>query len=175
MAVITGIHTSDVLLRRDWTWGSSAMAKDIILSTSSNFDDSLSNSAAISDCKGSSRQTAWEIIQGRAGCSYRRGEPIIPLQVPWGVWMALSLLLTRVLLSWLAVLLPLGCLVTPPEHIIICVLHYKLEQRTFSSKGKFIITKLYYLTQSQIIIAEKLEVFYSMKIIAMQEKKMKNF
>lgn len=103
------------------------------------------------------------------------GEPIIPLQVPWGVWMALSLLLTRVLLSWLAVLLPLGCLVTPPEHIIICVLHYKLEQRTFSSKGKFIITKLYYLTQSQIIIAEKLEVFYSMKIIAMQEKKMKNF
>jgi hypothetical protein len=47
-AVMTGIQISDVLLRRDFTSGSEAMADDIILSTLSSRDDSLSNSAAIS-------------------------------------------------------------------------------------------------------------------------------
>lgn len=46
-AVITGIQTSAVLLRRDWTWGSAAITEDIIWSTSSSFAESLSNSAAI--------------------------------------------------------------------------------------------------------------------------------
>ena len=49
LAVITGIHTSAVSLRSDRTCGSSAMADDIISSTSSNFADSLSNSLAISN------------------------------------------------------------------------------------------------------------------------------
>ena len=48
VAVITGIHTSAVLLRRDRTSGSADMVEDIISSTSSNFADSLSNSLAIS-------------------------------------------------------------------------------------------------------------------------------
>ena len=48
VAVITGIHISAVLLRRDRTSGSADMVEDIISSTSSNFADSLSNSLAIS-------------------------------------------------------------------------------------------------------------------------------
>lgn len=48
LAVITGIHTSAVLLKSDCTCGSAAMAVDIISSTSSNLADNLSNSLAIS-------------------------------------------------------------------------------------------------------------------------------
>lgn len=51
VAVMTGIHTSAVLLKRDCTSGSEAMVEDIISSTSSNFADNLSNSFAISSYK----------------------------------------------------------------------------------------------------------------------------
>lgn len=50
VAVMTGIHTSAVQLKRDCTCGSAAMVDDIISSTSSNFADNLSNSLAISNC-----------------------------------------------------------------------------------------------------------------------------
>jgi len=46
---MTGIQISAVLLNRDFTSGSEAMADDIILSTLSSRDDSLSSSAAISN------------------------------------------------------------------------------------------------------------------------------
>lgn len=48
VAVITGSQTSAVLLKRDFTCGSAAMAEEIISSTSSSFADNLSNSFAIS-------------------------------------------------------------------------------------------------------------------------------
>ncbi|KAL4585816.1 hypothetical protein LXL04_010442 [Taraxacum kok-saghyz] len=48
VAVISGIHTSAVLLNNDFTCGLAAMADDIISSTSSNFADNLSNSDASS-------------------------------------------------------------------------------------------------------------------------------
>lgn len=52
VAVITGIHTSAVPLKRDCTAGSAAIAEDIISSTSSSLADSLSNSLAISNYVG---------------------------------------------------------------------------------------------------------------------------
>lgn len=48
-AVMTGIQISAVVLKRDFTSGSEAMAEDIILSTLSSLADSLSSSAAISN------------------------------------------------------------------------------------------------------------------------------
>jgi hypothetical protein len=47
--VMTGIQISAVVLKRDFTSGSEAMAEDIILSTLSSLADSLSSSAAISN------------------------------------------------------------------------------------------------------------------------------